>query len=130
MSGILFGPFKHLWIDILEDNTISCRIDYLFFMSEYENMYNQLKEEYLKSAEFICLKTLFGGCVTLHTYGKKEPIIFCEWSPVNGSMMKRRFFISRTIIPVETIMPLPQMGDVYRTCKFPLIHFMRLYDAE
>jgi len=47
-------------IDILEDNTISCRNRlFSFFKSEYENMYKSAtKEEYLKSAQYILSKNI------------------------------------------------------------------------
>src|SRR5690606_10869126 len=41
-----------------------------------------------------------GDALSLKTIGgRSEPIIFSEWSPVNGSMVKRRDFAFHELLP-------------------------------
>jgi len=128
-------------IDILEDNTISCRNRlFSFFKSEYENMYKSAtKEEYLKSAQYILSKNIvWGDALTLHSVcGKNEPIVFPEWSPVNGSMMKRRDFSFHELLYQSENNAMPLFSDAGEDVfipepvrEYPLMHFLRLYDAE
>lgn len=128
-------------IEILEDNTIACRNRlFTFFKDEYEKIYRSTtKEEYLNSARFILSKNIvWGDALTLHSVcGKKEPIVFCEWSPVNGSMIKRRDFSFHELLFQSENNALPLFSDTGEDIfipkpikEYPLIHFLRLYDAD
>lgn len=128
-------------IDILEDNTVACRNRlFAFFKNEYEDIYkSDVKEDFLKSAQYILSKNIvWGDALTLHSVcGKKEPIIFCEWSPVNGSMIKRRDFSFHELLFQSENNAMPLFSDAGEDVfipepvkEYPLIHFMRLYDAE
>lgn len=128
-------------IDILEDNTVSCRNRLLdFFKAQYLSLYGEsVKEEYIKSAEYILSKNIvWGDALTLHSVcGKNEPIVFPEWSPVNGSMMKRRDFSFHELLYQSENNAMPLFSDAGEDVfipepvrEYPLMHFLRLYDAE
>lgn len=128
-------------IDILEDNTIACRNRlFSFFKTEYYTIFkSSSKEEYLKSAQFILSKNIvWGDALTLQTVcAKQEPIVFCEWSAVNGSMIKRRDFSFHELLFQSENNAMPLFSDAGEDVfipepvkEYPLIHFMRLYDAE
>jgi len=97
------------------------------------------KEEYLKSAQYILSKNIvWGDALTLHSVcGKNEPIVFPEWSPVNGSMMKRRDFSFHELLYQSENNAMPLFSDAGEDVfipepvrEYPLMHFLRLYDAE
>ncbi len=98
-------------VDILQDNVQTCRDRLLgIFTHYYRNNYKkEIKPEFLKAAEFILNKNiLWGDALTLKTPDEKaEPIVFAEWSAVNGSMIKRRDydeidFIKTSIRPMDS----------------------------
>lgn len=126
-------------VDILQDNVQTCRdrLMGIFTHSYLLNCKKQIKPEFLKAAEFILSRNiLWGDALDLRTPDeKKEPIVFSEWSAVNGSMIKRRDFtfaeLAKTVeydknennlfsdAGVPVCIPTP-IKD------FPLIHFLKL----
>ena len=126
-------------VDILEDNVQTCRDRLLsIFTHHYLNNYKkEINPEFLKVAEFILGRNiLWGDALDLRTPDeKREPIVFSEWSAVNGSMIKRRDFtfeeLARTVeydkdennlfsdAGVPVCIPTP-IKD------FPLTHFLKL----
>ena len=100
---------------------------------------SSVKEDCLKSAQYILSKNIvWGDALTLHLVcGNKNPIIFCEWSPVNGSMIKRRDFSFNELLFQSENNAMPLFSDVGEDVfipepvkEYPLIHFLRLYDAD
>jgi len=128
-------------IDILQDNVQTCRDRLLgifthFYLSNYKN---ELKSEFLTTAEFILSKNiLWGDALTLMSVGdNQQPIVFCEWSAVNGSMVKRRDFEFAHLMqcaPFEGDSLFSDLGeDVFIPTpvkEFELTNFLRLADAE
>lgn len=128
-------------IDILQDNVQTCRDRLLgIFTHFYLNNYkSELKSDFFNSAEFILGKNiLWGDALTLMTVGDNpQPIVFCEWSAVNGSMVKRRDFEFAHLIqcaPFEGDSLFSDLGeDVFIPTpvkEFELTNFLRLADAE
>ena len=135
-------------IDILEDNVTKCR-QRLFdiFDQRYSKLFKRrTKEECRKAVRFILERNIiWGDALTLTTIGDNaQPIVFAEWSPVNGSI-KRRDFAFHELIPDKrerapsllddrdeprysdmggrVFIPLPLR-------EYPLVHFRRVWDAE
>jgi hypothetical protein len=81
-------------VDILLDNVEACRIR-LFdhFNSIYvQHFSKEIDPAFLKAAEFILSKNIIWGDALSMKTTNNLPITFCEWSAVNGSMLKRRDF--------------------------------------
>lgn len=132
-------------IDLLEDNIKTCR-DRLFdlFKTRYIRLYkDSIKEECLNSVNYILSRNIVrGDALTLKTVGAEtEPIVFCEWSPVNSSMIKRRDFTYVNLLKAESSkVPGDLFEDIYESDpgpflptpmkEYPLVHFLRLSDAE
>jgi len=127
-------------VDILEDNVVECR-NRLFeiFNKQYTTFYKaNCKEECRTSIKYILEKNiLWGDALTLKTVGNEvEPIIFSEWSAVNGSMIKRRDFTLANLLEAEASkVPGGLFDDFYETDpaflpkpvrEFPLTHFLKL----
>ena len=125
-------------IDILQDNVEACR-KRLFdlFESKYKNLYKEsYKEDCLNSVKYLLDHNIIcGDALTLQTIGKNpKPIIFSEWSPVNGNMMKRRDFSYGEMMDYAELGPLMESvldaeGFLPEPVKdYPLVHFLRLSD--
>ena len=129
-------------IDILEDNVADCQNEMLLiFKSEYKAVLKQeCSDECLNSAQFILQKNIvWGDALTLKRVDNPEqPIVFSEWSAVNGKMMKRRDYSFSQMINCSTEgLPLFNVNDkgedvwAPRPVKeFPLTHYLKLSEAE
>ncbi|HOE64290.1 MAG TPA: SAM-dependent DNA methyltransferase [Candidatus Sumerlaeota bacterium] len=128
-------------IDILEDNVIECRKRlFEIFNQKYTSLFKKTaKEEFQKAVKFILEKNIiWGDALTLMTVGKNpQPIVFSEWSAVNGDMLKRRDFTFHGLLEHEAIKELPLFSDLGEDVfipkpikEYPLIHFLRIADAE
>ncbi len=127
-------------VDILRDNVQSCRDRLLgIFTHYYLNNYKKgFKPDCLKTAEFILSRNiLWGDALNLKTPDEKaEPIIFSEWSAINGSMIKRRDYKFSTLLknqPLDGPNLFSDLGDKAfiptPVKEFPVIHFLKLTDA-
>jgi hypothetical protein len=79
-------------VELLEDNTVECR-NRLFevWNKEYSSVCGSFaSEECRKSVRFILMKNILNGDALSLKQSNGEPIIFAEWSAVNGSLLKRR----------------------------------------
>jgi len=128
-------------IDILEDNVIECRKRlFEIFNQKYTSLFKKTaKVSVQKAVRFILEKNIiWGDALTLMTVGKNpEPIVFSEWSAVNGDMLKRRDFTFHGLLEHEAIKELPLFSDLGEDVfipkpikEYPLIHFLRIADAE
>lgn len=145
-------------IDILEDNVKDCR-KRLFgiFDAEYSGVFKaEAKEECRASVRTLLSRNiLWGDALTLKYVSRtagvspaspaqgrqdggdtEEPIVFSEWSPVNGSMIKRRdYTLARLVQDYQ-----PEPGDLFSDLgekvfipqpirEFPVVHFLKISEA-
>lgn len=126
-------------IDILEDNVEACRSRlYEFVESIYTKTYKQsVKTELLATLKYILEKNIiWGDALTLLTVGDDpKPIVFAEWSLVNGGKFKRRDFTYKNLLQHEDSKSLPLFSDlgeeVYLPTPlkdYPLTHYLRISD--
>jgi hypothetical protein len=124
-------------IDILEDNVITCR-DRL--LGIFDRCFNYLfKEELRNTVKFILERNIiWGDALTLMTVGENpQPIIFSEWSPVNGNMIKRRDFAFHELVYYAGLKGMPLFSDLGEEVfipepvkDYPLTHYLRLADEQ
>lgn len=128
-------------VDILEDNVLQCRERlFICFDEIYTNLYGEdCSNECRKSVKFILSRNiLWGDALTMKTVcEEKSPIIFSEWSAVNGSMIKRRDYSLAHLLayqPMEGMTLFSDLGEkafIPKPVKeFPLMHFLRLTGDE
>ncbi len=128
-------------VEILKDNVQTCRDRLLgVFTHFYLNNYKKkIKSECLKAAEFILNRNiLWGDALSLKTPDEKaEPIIFSEWSAVNGSMIKRRDYTMANLLvnqPMKGPNLFSDLGDKAfiptPVADFPLINFLKLGEDD
>src|SRR5699024_7263659 len=88
-------------VDILEDNAQECR-ERLFkiFDDEYISLFKEkCKTECRLSIQFLLSRNiLWGDALDFTNPETKEPIVFSEWSAVNGSMLKRRDYMFKFLV--------------------------------
>jgi hypothetical protein len=137
-------------IDIQEDNIIECR-KRLFDIAEksYTALFKKkAKDEVRKVIQFILEKNIiWGDALDLKTVGATpHQIIFSEWSfPFNNSQIKRRDFVFAELLPNEASKRhqpdlfsanehISDLGEKVflptETHSYPLIHFLRIAEAE
>lgn len=128
-------------IDILEDNVKECRKRlFHIFDQQYTSLFKEAaKEECRNATKYIVERNIiWGDALTLMTVGEKQQsIIFSEWSPVNGSMLKRRDFTFHGLLDHAAVKELPLFSDLGEDVfiptpekEYPLIHFLRVADVE
>ena len=128
-------------IDILEDNVHQCR-DRLaeIFDSRYSALFkDSMKPKCLRAVRVILERNLvWGDALTLRTEGAKPGhIVFSEWSPVNGNLLKRRDFTFQGLLAHEDTRELPLFSDLGDDVFIPTpekeyapVNFLDLADAE
>lgn len=129
-------------IDLLADNIAACRVRLLGIVRDAHaaRFKNLLSDAAARAVAYILTKNVVqGDALTLRT-SAEFPIVFPEWSPVNGSMLKRRDFkfdhlmehahytntTHRTLfsdLGEEVYSPLP-------VAEYPPCHFLKVPDAE
>jgi len=124
-------------IDILPDNVQRCRERLLWLFEEtYRRVFkSKAREKCLDSARHILgLNIVWGDALTLKTVGEKPTHIkFAEWSPINGSLLKRRDFCFRELLDRQSDRDLPLFSDLgdevfvpTPEAEYPPVHFLEL----
>ena len=125
-------------VDILEDNAQECR-ERLFniFNERYTAIFkNKCKDECRRSVKFLLNRNiLWGDALDFTNPETKQPIVFSEWSAVNGSMLKRRDYMFKFL--VEKTHQFSMFNDEGNAAAidepvkdFPLIHFLKLGEDD
>ena len=121
-------------VDILEDNAEECRERlFLIYKEKYsKNFGTKIKSECLDSVKFLFKRNiLWGDALDFTNPVTKQPIIFSEWSAVNGVMLKRRDYMFRFLVEKSYQTSLfNDLGEATAidepVMDFPLIHFLKL----
>ena len=87
-------------VDILEDNAQECRDRLLGIYTDwYSKVFKQVKNECIRSVRFLLSRNiLWGDALDFTNPETKRPIVFSEWSAVNGSMLKRRDYMFKFLV--------------------------------
>ena len=136
-------------IDILKDNVVECRKRlFHIFDKKYTSLFKKKAQEDCRNAvKYILEKNIIcGDALSLMTVGDNpRKIVFSEWSPVNGSMFKRRDFTFHELLPNKkrrqmSLFSKPEQllfSDLGEEAfipspvkEYPLIHFLRVANAE
>jgi len=129
--GSLYG------VDILHDNIEACR-ERLFeiFNSKYSKLYKTKCKDDLRTSVHHILKRniLWGDALNLKTPDENAaPIVFSEWSAVNGNLIKRRDYTMANLLesqPLEGLNLFSDLGDKAFIPKpvgdHPLVHYLKL----
>ncbi|MCI0723063.1 MAG: SAM-dependent DNA methyltransferase [Acidobacteria bacterium] len=111
-------------IDILADNVHECRRRlFEIFDADYTRLFKAAAKEGCREAVRFILERniIWGDALTLNTVGEKpDHIVFSEWSPVNGSMLKRRDFTFSELLRHEEAMQVPLFPGLENEEQLPL----------
>ena len=125
-------------VDILEDNAQECRERlYNIFNERYISLFkDKCKDECRRSVKFLLSRNiLWGDALDFTNPITKEPIIFSEWSAVNGSMLKRRDYMFKFLVEKSHQFSLfndeGNEAAIDEPVKdYPLIHFLKLGEDD
>lgn len=132
-------------IDIQEDNVLECRqrLFCIFDDEYYRPLYKDAcKDACRESIRYILFcNIVWGDALTLKTVGEPPGyIVFAEWSPINGSLIKRRDFTFHSMLQNESLNELElfsfisdQGEEVYIPSpekEYPPIHFLELFNMD
>ena len=88
-------------VDILEDNAQECR-ERLFniFNEYYQKLFKkECKEDCKRSVKYLLQRNiLWGDALDFTNPVTKQPIIFSEWKPINGTLIKRKDFMFQFLV--------------------------------
>jgi hypothetical protein len=126
-------------IDLLSDNIAACRGRLLKVVCDaYETRFKSpLSGEATRTAAYILSTNIVqGDALTLRT-SSDRPIVFPEWSPVDGSMLKRRDFEYDHLLDHAHVSKLPLFSDLGQDVfvptpvgEFPPCHYLKVHAAE
>ena len=124
-------------IDLLLDNVTECRRRLLDMVKT--KFPGQFSEALAASIQFVLQRNIIhGDALSLKTVGDQpHPIVFSEWSLVNGSMVKRRDFEFHELLSFAGIKGKPLFSDLGEEAYFPEpvrdyppAHYLRLADGQ
>lgn len=122
-------------VDIMEDNVEDCRKRLLnIYSSEYTTLFkSKVNVQVLEVAEFMLEKNILCGDALTMLQTNGDPIVFAEWTAVNGVMMKRKDYTLAKLLESENINSLPLFNDLAEPVyipkpikEFPAKHYLRL----
>lgn len=125
-------------VDILEDNAEECRMRlYNIFIKRYKALFiDKCKSEVLRSVDFLLHRNiLWGDALDFTNPQSKQPIIFSQWSAVNGNMLKRKDYMFKFLVDKSFQSSLfNDEGNAAAidepVMEFPLIHFLNLGEDD
>lgn len=126
-------------VDLLEDNAQECRERLLnIFKETYTSIFKQkIKEDCIDTIAYILSKNILVGDALTLLQNNGKPIIFAEWSAVNGSMIKRRDYTLDELLrnqPMEEPNLFSDLGDkafIPTPIKeYKLTHFLKLNQQD
>ncbi|KAF0182129.1 MAG: type III restriction system methylase [Nitrospirae bacterium] len=128
-------------IDIQDDNVQQCRqrLFGIFDLNYLRLFKNKTNDNCRESVRYILARNIIhGDALTLKTMGENpQPIVFSEWSPVNGSMLKRRDFTFHSLLEHASMKELPLFSDLGDDVfiptpekEYPLVHFLEVADVD
>ena len=127
-------------VDILSDNVSQCR-ERLFavFDAVYERLFPQTSKAGCRDAiRFVLAHNIvWGDALDLKTCDTpRRPIVFSEWSPVNGSLFKRRdYMLSFMLDKQHQMMLFSDEGDLADLNEpvrddYPPVHFLEIAHVQ
>jgi len=126
-------------IDLLPDNIADCRCRLLDVVRDAHAacFKSLLPDEAARAAAYILSKNIVQGDALTFLNSDDRPIVFPEWSPVNGSMLKRRDFAYDHLLEQAHIASTPLFSDLGKdvylptpVAELPPCHYLSVPHAE
>ena len=129
-------------IDLLADNVEVCRDRLLSVLcAAYEARFKvALPEKAVRAATYILSRNILQGDAISLLMENGRPIVFSEWTPINGQLLKRKTFVYQHLLghadnsSAATAPLFSELGeDVYYSKPirdYPPCHYLKVADAE
>jgi hypothetical protein len=126
-------------IDLLPDNVKVCRRRLLRVVQDkiQERFGGPLSDEAENAFSFILSRNIVQGDALNMRTSEDRPIVLSEWSPVNGTMLKRHDFAYDQLLNEAHIANLPLFSDSGKDVfmptsvgTFPPCHYLKVHKAE
>lgn len=126
-------------VDLLADNIQACRQRLLQVVrAAHENCFKQpLPDESARAITFILRRNILQGDALSLKSADGTPIVFSEWSPFNGTMLKRRDFVYEHLLEHAHIANTPLFSDLGKdvyvpkpVADYPPRHYLKVADQE
>jgi hypothetical protein len=131
-------------VELLSDNADECRMRlFAIFDKEYTaNCRKKANDETREAVRFILQRNILCGDALTMKKSDDVPIVFAEWSPVNGCLLKRRDFeLSHMLEERTENLQFDLFGGTYEIDatgavvltpirEFPPIHYRRVQEHE
>lgn len=126
-------------IDLLPDNIAACRDRLLKVVNDAHaaRFKAPFPDEAARAAAYILSKNIVQGDALSFLTSEGRPIVFPEWSPVNGSMLKRRDFAYDHLLEQADTASKPLFSDLDKDDysptpirNYPPCYYLKVPDAE
>lgn len=126
-------------IDLLADNIEACRDRLLkIVVDTYHACHkSDLSGAASRAVVFILSRNIVQGDALSFLNADKQPIVLSEWSPVNGTLLKRRDFVYEHLLEDARVASLPLFSDMGENVfvptavgEFPPCHYLKLSEME
>lgn len=126
-------------IDLLPDNVAACRERLVRVLSDAHaaRFKGPLPDPATRAAAFILSRNIVQGDALTFLTGDGKPIVFSEWSPVNGNQLKRRDFKYAHLLDHAHTARQPLFSDLGENVfvpepvgERPPCHYLRVADAD
>ena len=126
-------------IDLLPDNIAACRERLLKVVTEFhaDRFKAPLPDDATRAAAYILSKNVVQADALTFRTAEDRPIVFPEWSPINGTMLKRRDFAYDHLLEHAHVSNMPLFSDLGEDVflptpvgDFPPCHYLKVPDAE
>ncbi|MCA9292801.1 MAG: hypothetical protein KDA20_03210 [Phycisphaerales bacterium] len=126
-------------IDLLPDNVAECRQRLLDVICDAHlgKFKAPLPDQAASAVAYILSKNVVQGDALSFQNSEDQPIVFPEWSPVNGNMLKRRDFAYDHLLEQAHVASTPLFSDLGKDVylptpvgEFPPCHYLNVPDAE
>lgn len=126
-------------IDLLADNIEACRDRLLkIVVDTYHARYkSDLSDAASRAVVFILSRNIVQGDALSFLNADNQPIVLSEWSPVNGTMLKRRDFVYEHLLEDARVASLPLFSDMGENVfvptavgEFPPCHYLKVSEME
>ena len=126
-------------IDLLADNVGVCRDRLLkIVVDTYHTRHkSNLSGEAGHAVAFIVSRNIVQGDALSFLNADKQPIVLSEWSPVNGTLLKRRDFAYEHLLEEARVASLPLFSDMGENvfvptavADFPPCHYLKVAEME
>jgi len=126
-------------IDLLPDNVAACRERLLQVIADahFERFGEPLPDQTDRAIAFILSRNIIHGDALSLQAADGEPIRFSEWSPLNGTLLKRRDFVFEQLLEHAHYANTPLFSDLGKDVfvpkpvrEFPPMHYLKVPDAE